>query len=89
MLGAIAGDVIGSVYEQRHLKVTDFPLFGEASRFTDDSVTTAAVADALPQGRPYADNLRTFYRHYPKAGYGYLFSTWIEAFDRCIAARTA
>ena len=76
MLGAIAGDVIGSVYEQKHVKVTDFALFSEASRFTDDSVMTAAVADALLHGRPYADNLRTFYRHYPKAGYGYLFSSW-------------
>ncbi len=76
MLGAIAGDVIGSVYEQKHVKVTDFPLFSEASRFTDDSVMTVAVADALLHGRPYEDNLRTFYRHYPKAGYGYLFGAW-------------
>ena len=76
MLGAIAGDVIGSVYEQKHVKVTDFRLFSDASRFTDDSVMTAAVADSLLHGRPYEENLRAFYRHYPKAGYGYLFSAW-------------
>ncbi len=76
MLGAIAGDVIGSVYEHRQVKLTDFPLFSEGSRFTDDSVLTAAVADALLQGRPYAENLRAFYRHYPGAGYGYLFGAW-------------
>ena len=76
MLGAIAGDVIGSVFEQRHVKTTDFPLFTEESRFTDDSVLTAAVADALLQGRSYEENLRTFYRFYPRAGYGYLFGSW-------------
>lgn len=38
MLGAIAGDVIGSVYEGRPMKTTDFPLFGPASTFTDDTV---------------------------------------------------
>ncbi len=76
MFGAIAGDVIGSVYEQKHVKVTDFPLFSEASRFTDDSVMTVAVADALLQDQPYDENLRAYFRHYPKAGYGYLFSAW-------------
>jgi len=76
VLGAIAGDVIGSVYEQKHVKVMDFPLFGEASCFTDDSVMTVAVADALLHDRPYEDNLRVFYRHYPGAGYGYLFGAW-------------
>ena len=49
MLGAIAGDVIGSVYEHKQVKETNFRLFSEASRFTDDSVLTAAVADALLQ----------------------------------------
>ena len=76
MLGAIAGDIIGSVYERRHIKVTDFPLFSDGSRFTDDSVLTAAVAEALLQGRPYEESLRDFYRRYPRAGYGYLFGAW-------------
>ena len=76
MLGALAGDIIGSVYERAHVKVTDFPLFTDGSTFTDDSVLTVAVADSLLQGRPYDDNLRAFYRFYPKAGYGHLFSQW-------------
>lgn len=76
MLGAIAGDIIGSIYERRPIKVTDFPLFGEGARFNDDSVLTAAVAEALLEGRAYEESFRDFYRRYPRAGYGYLFSAW-------------
>ena len=47
MLGAIAGDIIGSVYEFLPTKSTDFPLFASDSRFTDDTVLTVAVADCL------------------------------------------
>ncbi len=45
MLGAIAGDIIGSVYEARPIKVKSFDLFSKASRFTDDTVLTIAIAD--------------------------------------------
>jgi len=44
IIGAIAGDVIGSVYEWRNVKTTDFPLFRKKSNFTDDTVLTIAVA---------------------------------------------
>ena len=44
MLGAVVGDIIGSVYERRNTKSTDFELFSDRSRFTDDSVMTLAVA---------------------------------------------
>lgn len=47
MLGAIAGDVIGSFYEHHPTKSVDFKLFHERSRFTDDSVMTVAVAQAI------------------------------------------
>lgn len=49
MLGAIAGDIIGSIYEDRwnRIKTTDFSLFGPHNRFTDDTVLTIATADAL------------------------------------------
>jgi ADP-ribosylglycohydrolase len=47
MIGAIAGDIIGSVYEFRQIKVKDFPLFQPRCHFTDDSVLTAAVAKAI------------------------------------------
>ncbi len=47
MIGSICGDVIGSVYEWHNVKNEDFMLFGRDSRFTDDAVMTAAVADKL------------------------------------------
>ena len=61
--------------------MTDFPLFPEGATFTDDSVLTAAVADCLLHGRAYDENLRKFYRFYPNAGYGYLFSRWGRSDD--------
>jgi ADP-ribosylglycohydrolase len=50
MIGAIAGDIIGSVYEMHNIATTDFPLFGPSSRFTDDTVLTVALADVLLHG---------------------------------------
>ena len=60
MLGAIAGDIIGSVYEHQPIKTKDFPLFSDGSTFTDDTVLTIAVADALLDDRDYAKSLRAF-----------------------------
>ena len=76
MIGAIAGDVIGSVFEQDNVKSKDFPLFSSDSRFTDDTVLTAAVADCLQHGRDYDTAFRRFHGWYPKAGYGFMFSKW-------------
>jgi ADP-ribosylglycohydrolase len=53
MLGAIAGDVIGSVHEHARTKTKDFPLLTPESRFTDDTVLTVAIADCLLHGRDY------------------------------------
>ena len=52
MIGAAVGDIIGSPYEfvQTAVKKKDFPLFGAKSRFTDDTVMTAAVAEGLLKG---------------------------------------
>ena len=72
MIGAIAGDMIGSVYEQFPIKKTDFPLFKSGSHFTDDTVLTIAVADAILSGEDYSASLRKWARRYPLAGYG----TW-------------
>ena len=77
MIAAIAGDIIGSVYERRALKTTDFPLLAPRSRFTDDTVMTVAVADCLLHGRPYAATLRSYGRRWPKAGYGGMFKKWL------------
>ena len=59
MLGAIAGDVIGSVHEGAGTKTLDFPLFAHACCFTDDTVLTVATADCLlHRGDPTALSLR-------------------------------
>src|SRR5262249_17423168 len=76
MLGAIAGDVIGSVHEHTRTKTKDFPLFTPASRFTDDTVLTVAVADCLLRGRDYVDGLHDYFHAYPVAGYGGTFFHW-------------
>lgn len=80
MLGAIIGDIAGSVYERGSLKSTDFPLMGRGTRFTDDTVLTVAIAAALLEGnQDYATFLRQFGRRYPLAGYGGSFNEWLHA----------
>src|SRR5262245_6138165 len=77
MLGAIAGDVIGSFYEHHPTKSTDFQLFHERCRFTDDSVMTFAVAHAILDKGDYGTSMKYFGRQYPSAGYGASFFEWI------------
>ncbi|MFH2065786.1 MAG: ADP-ribosylglycohydrolase family protein [Pseudomonadota bacterium] len=79
MIGAIAGDIIGSVFESRPVKTTDFPLFSRHSRFTDDTVLTLAVAHAILRQTDYSAALKTFGARYPDAGYGMSFLNWIFA----------
>lgn len=79
MIGAIAGDIIGSVYEWDNIKTTDFPLFGKGCRFTDDTVLTVAIADSILTGEDYAVKLKEYYRRYPEAGYGASFRNWGES----------
>lgn len=80
MLGAIAGDIIGSCYERPwdNIKTTDFPLFQDWSHFTDDTVLTVAAADVLLHGGGYAKVFKEYFRRYPNAGYGSLFYMWAE-----------
>jgi ADP-ribosylglycohydrolase len=77
MLGAIAGDIIGSVYEGRPVKTTDFPLFHDFSTFTDDTVLTIATADAVLHAHDYALSFKKYARKYPNAGYGAAFYDWM------------
>jgi ADP-ribosylglycohydrolase len=76
MLGAIAGDVIGSVHEGARTKTKQFPLFVSESTFTDDTVLTIAIADALLRERDYVDALHDYFHAYPNAGYGGTFFRW-------------
>lgn len=82
MLGAIAGDVIGRPYESAPIKTVDFPLFGLGSSFTDDTVLTVAVADALLSERSYVDVLHEYGRAYPGAGFGGYFVRWLYSGSR-------
>jgi ADP-ribosylglycohydrolase len=87
MLGVIAGDIIGSVYESAGLqgkapKSKEFPLFQPDSRFTDDTVLTVAVADALMAKADYVDAFHSYFFHYPNAGYGGSFIGWAMACSR-------
>ncbi len=77
MIGAIAGDIIGSVYEWNNIKTKHFPLFTDKSFFTDDTVLTAAVADAILSGKNYQESIRTIGTRYPDSGYGGMFMKWL------------
>ncbi|MCR5307158.1 MAG: ADP-ribosylglycohydrolase family protein [Oscillospiraceae bacterium] len=87
MIGALLGDMIGAPYEfDRGDKTKDFPLFGRGSKFTDDSVMTVAVAEALMDARGKSDDeiraalvrsMQKWGRRYPDAGYGGRFIRWL------------
>lgn len=82
MLGAIAGDVIGSVHEGAGTKTKDFPLFTSESQFTDDTVLTVAVAESLLRGWDYVDAFHDYFAAYPAAGYGGTFFWWASSKQR-------
>lgn len=79
LLGAVIGDIIGSVYEWDRIKTKTFPLFGEESDFTDDSVMSIAVADAILRRKPFGATLHAWGRRYPGRGYGGAFAGWLAA----------
>lgn len=79
MIGAIAGDIIGSIYEHQPIKKKDFPLFSDRCHFTDDTVLTVAIADAILTGRSYRKSLQQLGRMYPYAGYGGTFIQWLHS----------
>jgi ADP-ribosylglycohydrolase len=76
MIGAIAGDVIGSIYEARPIKTTDFPLFHPRCHPTDDTVLTVALADSILSGTDYVRCLKDYFARYPHVGYGGSFARW-------------
>ena len=85
MLGAIIGDIIGSVYEWNNIKTKDFPLFSDKCFFTDDTVMTIAVADALLNGGTtddFIDSMKKFGKLFPNSGYGARFGSWIHSDER-------
>ncbi|MEE4195652.1 MAG: ADP-ribosylglycohydrolase family protein [Anaerolineae bacterium] len=79
MLGAIIGDIVGSVYEHARppIKTTVFDFFTERSFFTDDTVLTCAVADAILHNKDYGEMIQQYGRNYPGRGYGGRFQRWL------------
>ena len=78
MLGAIAGDIIGSTYEFNAIKTKEFELFPKESKFTDDTVLSMAIAKSILDGEPYLKNIVDFGLQYFYASYGSFFRTWLQ-----------
>jgi ADP-ribosyl-[dinitrogen reductase] hydrolase len=83
MLGAIIGDIAGSKYEFNNTFDYDFEMFGGGCDFTDDTICTVAVADAILNGRSYQESLLDWCRRYPspKGAYGGRFAGWIRSLN--------
>ena len=80
IIGAIIGDVVGSRFEWSNNRSIEFEFLTEVNKFTDDTVCTCAVADWLVNDDNLAEELRTWAKKYPKAGYGGKFRDWV--FDK-------
>ncbi len=81
IIGAIAGDVIGSVYEWNNVKTTDFPLYTKNSSYSDDTVLTVAVADCILNKKEFSKTILEYGRKYPNRGYGGSFKKWLVLDD--------
>jgi len=77
IIGPTAGDIIGSIYEWYNVKTTDFELYSNKSKFTDDSVLTFATMDTLLTNGNYTEIYQAYGRRYPGRGYGGTFQSWI------------
>lgn len=83
MLGAIIGDIVGSRFEFNNTNSMNFELFTDESTYTDDTICTVAIADAILNGKSYKDSLLEWCRKYPnpKGAYGGSFANWIHSED--------
>ena len=81
MLGAIIGDIVGSRYEFDATNDYNFELFSDKNSFTDDTICTIAIADAVLKNRDYGESLHDWCRRYmkPKGGFGGRFRKWVES----------
>lgn len=77
MFGSIVGDIIGSTYEFNNAQSYDFDPFPPGSDFTDDTVLTIAIAEAILNKKDYAETVREYAQNYPGRGYGGMFREWI------------
>ena len=83
MLGAMIGDIVGSKYEFNNTFDYNFEMFGGGCDFTDDTICTVAIADAILNGRNYQESLLDWCRRYPspKGAYGGRFAAWIRSLN--------
>ena len=95
MLGAIIGDIVGSVYEFDNTKRTDFPFFTDRCSYTDDSIMTVAVAEWLLTDNQHTheslENIMVRYAQayeFPMGGYGGGFAQWLFRPERLVDYRT-
>ena len=79
MLGAIVGDVLGSIHELNPIKIKNFELLNPKCVFTDDTVMTVAVADSVMNDVSYVESMQMWGSNYPSAGYGGWFNKWIHS----------
>ncbi len=79
IIGAIAGDVIGSVFEWNNIKTTKFSLFTEETTFTDDTILTIAVADSILNNKDFESTIKHYANKYSDYGYGASFRKWFES----------
>lgn len=81
MIGAIIGDIVGSTYEFKNTQNYDFKLFPASSSFTDDTICTIAVADAILKEIPYRESILKWCKKYPHpmGGYGISFAQWLHS----------
>lgn len=77
MIGAIIGDIVGSRFEFHNHRSTEFEFFHPDCKFTDDTVMTVAVADAILSKRPFGEVMHEYGRKYPNRGYGGRFFKWL------------
>ena len=81
MIGTIIGDIVGSRWEFNPTNDYNFELFSDENGFTDDTICTVAVADALLKGRDYGESIHEWCRRYPHpmGGYGGRFAQWVRS----------
>lgn len=78
IIGAIIGDVVGSRFEFNNIKHKCFTLFHKSCHYTDDTIMTLAIYDALLNNKNVVDTMKLYYKKYPYRGYGGSFSYWIN-----------
>ena len=82
MVGAIIGDICGSIYEFNPVKSNDFRLMDGDVKFTDDSVLSIAVADAILHSKPFSETIKEYAKRYPNMSYGHRFRQWVNSESR-------